>query len=380
MFKINRFFQNRHRDLSPEKLLNIIFSYMGRIARTRDLDAIIILMADMTRDLVQADRCTLWLIDNQSNELWTKYAHGLQTVRVPMSMGLVGYATTHNEAVIIDDAYSDSRFNPSVDKKTGYKTKSVMIIPINDNEGKVIGAYQVINKLTSDGKFTNRDLEYMTLASSYTGKAIEAALLNLEIEQTQKEIIFVMGEIGESRSKETGNHVKRVAEYSRLLALYYGLDNSTAELIKMASPMHDIGKVGIPDRILQKPEKLNENEFEIMKTHTEIGYNLLKSSHRKIIEAAAIISEQHHERWDGRGYPRGLKGDEIHVYGRITALSDVFDALSSDRCYKKAWEMNKVIDYLEQEKGKQFDPWLVSIFIKNIDEFINIKDCYKDDF
>jgi len=202
--------------------------------------------------------------------------------------------------------------------------------------------------------------------------------LNKEIEDTQKEVIFTMGSIGESRSKETGNHVKRVAEYTKLLALYSGLPLKEAEMLKQASPMHDIGKVAIPDAILNKPGKFELFEREIMNTHAILGYEMLKHSNRPLLKMAATISKEHHEKWDGTGYPKGLKGEEIHIYGRITALADVFDALGSDRCYKKAWDDEKIFNLFKEEKGKHFDPKLVDIFFKHLDEFLTIRNKFKD--
>jgi response regulator RpfG family c-di-GMP phosphodiesterase len=197
--------------------------------------------------------------------------------------------------------------------------------------------------------------------------------LTKEIEDTQKEILFTLGEVVESRSLETINHVRRVAEYSKLIALQYGLQEKEAELIKEASPMHDVGKVGILDSILHKPSKLDDEEFHVIKKHTTIGYDIFKRSERKLLKAAAIIALQHHERFDGKGYPRGLKGEEIHIYGRITCLADIFDALGSDSVYKKAWPMAKILDYIKQQRGKIFDPKLVDIFFDNLEAILKIK-------
>ncbi len=202
--------------------------------------------------------------------------------------------------------------------------------------------------------------------------------LNQEIADTQKEVVFTMGAIGESRSKETGNHVKRVAEYSKLLALFYGLEEDEAEMLKQASPMHDIGKIAIPDAILNKPGRFDENERLIMNTHAHLGYDMLKHSNRDLLKMAAIVAYEHHEKWDGSGYPRGLKGEDIHIYGRITALADVFDALGSDRCYKKAWDDEKIFQLFMEEKGKHFDPALITIFFDNLSEFLKIRDTFKD--
>jgi len=203
---------------------------------------------------------------------------------------------------------------------------------------------------------------------------------NKDIEDIQREIIFTMGTIGESRSKETGNHVRRVAEYSYLLAKQSGIKDEECQLLKQASPMHDIGKVAIPDSILHKTDKLNKLEFELMRTHAIKGYDLLKGSDRPLLKMAAIIAKEHHEKWDGTGYPIGLKEEEISIYGRITAICDVFDALGSDRCYKKAWKDEDIFAFLENEKGKHFDPKLIDTFLANLDKFLIIREKYKDTF
>lgn len=208
--------------------------------------------------------------------------------------------------------------------------------------------------------------------------AFENIYLNEEVENTQKEIIFTLGEIAESRSKETGYHVKRVAEYSKLLALKYGLPEEEAELIRLASSMHDVGKVAIPDEILNKPGKLTPEEFEIIKNHPDYGHAMLNHSNREIIKAAAIIAHQHHEKYNGQGYPNGLAGEQIHIYGRITALADVFDALGTERVYKKAWSLEEILDYFRNERGQHFDPILVDIFLDNLPAILKIKEQYAE--
>jgi response regulator RpfG family c-di-GMP phosphodiesterase len=206
----------------------------------------------------------------------------------------------------------------------------------------------------------------------------EIESLNEEIVSTQREVVYTMGEIAESRSKETGNHVKRVATYSGILALRYGLSAQEAKLLKLASPMHDIGKVAILDNILNKPGKHTPEEFEIMKTHAILGYGMLKHSERTILKAASIVAYEHHEKWDGSGYPRGLSGENIHIYGRITAVADVFDALGSDRCYKKAWEDERIFELLRDQSGKHFDPELVELFFASFDEIDIVRQKYRD--
>ena len=227
-------------------------------------------------------------------------------------------------------------------------------------------------KYKHDLEEINNDLETQVIQ-----RIGEIYALNQEIEDTQKEVVFTMGAIGESRSKETGHHVKRVAEYSKVLALKYGLSNAEAELLKQASPMHDIGKIAIPDSILNKPGRFDEEERKVMDTHSNLGYDMLNSSKRPLLKLAAIIAHQHHEKWDGSGYPQGLKGGEIDINGRITAIADVFDALGSDRIYKKAWEDERIFNLFKDERGKHFDPKLVDIFFDNLDTFLGIRDRYK---
>ncbi|MBN2617899.1 MAG: DUF3369 domain-containing protein [Spirochaetales bacterium] len=196
--------------------------------------------------------------------------------------------------------------------------------------------------------------------------------LTNEILDTQKEIIETLSEVVEKRSKETSNHVLRVAHVSRFLALKIGLPKEEADKISMASPLHDIGKTGIPDSILLKPGKLTAEEYDVMKEHTTIGRNILGNSTRPLLKAGSIISYEHHEKWDGSGYPNNKKGEDIHIYGRITAIADVFDALYHKRCYKEAWPIENIIDLIKDERGKHFDPKLVDIFLENIENILTI--------
>jgi response regulator RpfG family c-di-GMP phosphodiesterase len=360
-------------------LLHSIFDYIARIANERDLDRLLILLADMGRDLITADRCTVWVVDKKNNRLWTKVAHGLQRISIPQHVGIAGFVAQSCQPVIINDAYHDQRFDKEVDEKSGYITKSILALPIINSQGELLGVMQGINKMTPAAVFTLQDQERLLLASCYIGRELEATLLQEEIEATQKEIIFTLAETGEMRSKETGSHVKRVSEYSSLLARCYGLSETEIAILKMASPLHDLGKIAIPDAVLLKPAKLDPDEWRIMQTHAVLGYDILKHSERKIFQAAAIVAREHHEKWNGEGYPNRKKGKAIHIFGRITAVADVFDALGSERCYKKAWTMDRIVDYFKQESGNQFEPDLVSAFFKNIDEFIRIRDTYRDD-
>jgi response regulator RpfG family c-di-GMP phosphodiesterase len=208
--------------------------------------------------------------------------------------------------------------------------------------------------------------------------AYDNIALNREILETQREIIWKLGEIVETRSRETGNHVKRVAEYSALLAEAIGLSKDEVAILRFASPMHDVGKMGIPDAILMKPGKLTDEERVQIQMHTQIGHEMLCNSSRELLRAASIVALQHHERYDGNGYPNGLKGEDIHIFGRITAVADVFDALGVKRVYKDAWPMDRILDYFREERGKHFDPVVVDAFFDRLDEFSAIRDSFPD--
>lgn len=206
----------------------------------------------------------------------------------------------------------------------------------------------------------------------------ESIKLNDEIIETQKELIYVLGEVVENRSQETGLHIKRVALISELLARKYGLSEEHAAMIKIASPLHDIGKVGIPDDILHKAGKLSDGEFQIMKKHADMGFQLLNRLDRPLIRMAAAIAHEHHEFYNGKGYPEGLAGDHIAIEARIVSIVDVFDALGSRRLYKDPWPDQKILDYLNFNKSIQFDPELVDLFMSNIDEILEIRNQLRD--
>jgi len=297
------------------------------------------------------------------------------------------------QKVIITSSSEDSRHiidlinigvNKFIPKPLNYKQLLEYLIDVAkslENERKIIEYQHILEDKNQELEQTNKELDsYKNTLEERVESAIKHIKeLNIEIENTQKEVIFTMGAIGESRSKETGNHVKRVAEYSKVLAQAYGLNEQQCELLKYASPMHDIGKVAIPDAVLNKPGLFTPDERTVMETHAELGYNMLKHSNREILKTAAIVAYEHHERWDGLGYPRKIGGEEIHIYGRITAVADVFDALGSDRCYKKAWELERILELFKSEQGRQFDPSLVKLLLDELPIFLEIRDRFRDD-
>ncbi len=267
--------------------------------------------------------------------------------------------------VVDSDSYRDVYKDISTTLKSGKKWHGLLknkkkhgdifwvdtsIIPILDDKDKLV--------------------EYITIRHDVS----DIVTLKDEIQETQRELLYRLGEAVESKNKKNKNHIKRIALYSKRLAQLANLSNKECETIFAASSMHDVGKIAIPDNILLKPGKLTNEEWLIMKTHSQIGYNLFKDSKRTLLRTAAVIAHEHHEKFDGNGYPRGIKGKEISIYGRIVAIVDVFDALLTKRVYKDAWLIDDVVALLKDESEKQFDPELVKLFIDNLDDFLKIRD------
>jgi len=284
----------------------------------------------------------------------------------------------YTEAELIGKPHNIVR-DPNVDKKIfknlwrtikDGKTWTGMIVNHTKNKSQ----YWVEASVSPIFDDANNLVEYIAIRHDVT----EMVELHNEIRNTQHELIYRMSESVESRSKESGNHIKRVAHYSKLLAQYCGLTSAETEIIFIASAMHDIGKIATPDSILLKPAKLTEDEYKIMKTHAYTGYKILSGSNLPILKVAADIAHQHHERYDGKGYPNAFKEDEISIYAKIVAIADVFDALISDRVYKKAWPLEKVLKLFREESGKQFDPRIMQLFLNNIDKFMEIKNKFED--
>ena len=234
----------------------------------------------------------------------------------------------------------------------------------DESEGFALGAVDYITKPISPAIVRARVKNHLSL--------VQAEQLQL----AHIDLIQRLGRAAEYKDTDTGEHIARMSRYSKVLALAYGMSEYEAEQLKQAAPMHDVGKIGIPDAVLLKPGRLNENEYEHMKQHALIGAKILENSPSPLLQLAYKLALEHHEKWDGTGYPYGLKGKEISIEGRIVAIADVFDALTSKRPYKKAWSIEEALDLLKDEAGKHFDPQLVDLFIGQIDSIIEIKNTY----
>jgi HD-GYP domain-containing protein (c-di-GMP phosphodiesterase class II) len=222
------------------------------------------------------------------------------------------------------------------------------------------------------------DRQLLNLFASNLSMAFENLRLSREIIGTQEELIVKVGEVVETRSHDTAQHVLRVGEFCALLASKIGMDEYATRELKMASALHDIGKIGIPDDILLKPDILTEEEFEVIKTHPRVGYTILKHSTRSMLKTASVICMQHHERWDGKGYPAGIKGEKIDLNARIVAICDVFDSLTHGRLHRDPWDIEQAADYLRKEKNGAFHAQLVDLMLEDLSQLTEINDMYPD--
>ena len=342
------------------------------ITALTDIDELLKVIAEETKNAMQADRCTVFLWDKDTDELWSKVALGIdesKEIRFPADKGLAGFVVKSGETVNIVDAYKDARFNPEVDTKTGYKTKTILCMPITNNNKEIIGAIQVLNKI--GGVFTANDEDLLIAIGGSASIALENAQLfdkMLQMYHEQKlmfdSFIDTLAMSIDARDKITAGHSARVRMYAVLLAQFIGMSPKDIGLLAKAATLHDIGKIGIRDSVLQKEGKLTDEEYKHIQEHVRITHNILNRIYMS--QDFRIITEMacsHHEKWDGTGYCRHLKGEEITLGGRILAVADVFDAITSKRHYRDKMPIVNVIDILLKGAGSHFEKRLVDEFL-----------------
>lgn len=403
--------------------LEQIIQLDAEISEIKDLDLLLGKILSVSREFVNADAGSIYIIENaklkfqtaQNDTLQKKLPKGKKllftTFTVPINTdSIVGYVAATGESLNIKDVYdlplkAPYSFDKSYDEVSGYRTESMLTLPLKTHNGKIIGAIQLINARgktnSSNTSFKKRDEPLVIHLSKSATTAIERAQLN-------RAIILRMIKMAELRDpKETGPHVNRVASYAVEVysrwALKTGFSQSTIDKnldkLKYAAMLHDAGKIAIPDAILKKPARLTDDEMAVMKTHTIHGARLFLDGGSDYDDAAMTVAIDHHERWDGFGYPGhinintgeplsgyinkdgtaiGKKGDEIHPFGRVVALCDVYDALSSKRAYKAAWTEEDVLNEIKKEAGGHFDPAMVAAFMEDIDVIRNITAKYPD--
>jgi HD-GYP domain-containing protein (c-di-GMP phosphodiesterase class II) len=358
-----------------EKRQSLLARFGRMVAAETHLDSLLTIIAEEVRNILTADRCSVFLVDPYKGELWTKIALGMEEkiLRIPLGQGIAGFVAKTGSAVNIRDAYKDTRFAQDLDRITGYQTRTVLAVPLRGRDGKALGVFEVLNK--SKGAFTEEDEGLLRILATMAATFIENATLYEDLRRSHLETIYRMALVAEYRDQEdTGRHLRRMSRFSGILAQGVGLTFAEAEDIRYAAPLHDIGKVAIPDAILRKPAKLTVEEFEEMKKHTVYGAKMLANAESRLLRLASKIAVGHHECWDGSGYPAGLKGDKIPLEARIVTVADVFDALSSKRVYKGEWTVEDALKYIEERSGKLFDPKVVNALREKFGEILQARD------
>jgi HD-GYP domain-containing protein (c-di-GMP phosphodiesterase class II) len=410
--------------LERKQKLQKIIQLGIEVAQIGDLDVLLEKVLSEARGLVNADAGSIYIKEDntlkfsysQNETLRRKLGEGKKLIYTTFSMpitnkSIAGFVAKEGNLLNISDAYKISKkmpfsFDGSYDKKAGYRTHSMLTVPLKNSRGECVGVLQLINAQDNHSKiitFSEDDETLIKPFAFYAAVAIERA-------QLTRTTIMRMISMAELRDpKETGPHVNRVAAYAveiyETWARKHGIEKEKVDkerdTLRMAAMLHDVGKVAISDVILKKPERFNDEEYEIMKQHTILGARLFADARSDFDEVAAEVALNHHERWDGYGYPGfinikkngksianckekkknylGKKGEEIPIFGRIVALADVYDALSSRRVYKNAWCEEDVLKTIKEESGKHFDPDIVEAFFENIDVIKSIAHRYPDE-
>jgi HD-GYP domain-containing protein (c-di-GMP phosphodiesterase class II) len=356
-------FQHEIKKLVTEKKsLNALLAITRSLAGELDLENLLFKIINQVKKALSADRCTVFLLDETKNELWSKVALGIEDeIRFPADKGIAGYALKKGEIVNIPDAYQDHRFNPEIDKKTGYKTRTILTLPMFNKQHEVFGVFQALNK--KEGVFTTADEKLLTAISMIASSAIENAQLYEEQKISFLSFIDTLSTTLDTRDYITAGHARRVTLYAQEIGRLMKLHPDRMEVLRYAALLHDIGKIGVPEMILFKDRKLSNEEYEIVKRHAKITKNILKKIHfSKKLKDVPEIAGSHHERLDGTGYPEQRTGEQIPLEGKILALADTFDAITSRRQFLDRMDLEKVLQIIDSETGTSFEPYVVYNF------------------
>ncbi len=347
-------------------LLKEVLKIVNLIAKYLDIEKVLFNSITYIEEILNAEAVSIWELDEKKNELFFRVLTGekgqaIKEKRIKVGEGLAGLSAKRKEIIIENNVSLSPYWRSDFDKKSGFKTKSVLCYPLVI-ERKLIGVLQVINK--KDGKFGEGDLEFLDAVVPPITIALENAKLYEKEKKLFFEIILALSVSIEKRDKYTGGHTKRVVGFSKLIAEEIFSSKEEREIVEISAILHDIGKIGIPDAILNKENVLTPEEYEKIKKHPEIGAEIVSQIEgtEKIVPGILY----HHERWDGKGYPRGLKGEEIPLSARIIAVADTYDALTTTRPYRKGKTKEEALKIIEEERGKQFDPFIVDVFVKKM--------------
>ena len=340
--------------------LEVILDVTRRLMSVTDLDSLLQLMAEATRELLAADRATIFIVDPERGELWSRVALGTGEIRIPLGTGIAGTVAETGKVINIPDAYADPRFNPEPDQRSGYQTKSLLTFPMTGQEGRVIGVFQAVNK-HGGGPFIGSDVDTLASLAASAAVAVENAQLVAEQKQLWQTLMETLAMTVDARDQQTAGHSQRVTRYADVIGRAMGLKGKDLEKLRAAALLHDYGKIAVRDKFLQSPGKLDDAEFAYMKAHAEkTGEFLEHLEFPRDMRDVPVIASQHHERMDGKGYPKGLAAESIVLGARIVAAADVFDALTAPRYYKPAYPLDKTLELMDGMSGDHLDPKVIA--------------------
>ncbi len=371
-----------------------------------DLNKLLDLIVQEARALTNSDAGSLYIkegdqlqfVVSQNETLAKRYRDKgivmdkFKPFPLPISnKSIAGYVANNARSLNIPDVRkipSDEPYdwNPSFDEKNDYLSKSMLVVPMIDQQDQVIGVLQLINAQSWEGEnkgveivpFDSIQEELVRSLASQAAVAFTNAQLTASIKQAHLDTIYRLSIAAEYKDQDTASHIKRMSLYSKILARELDMTEREVELMLYGSPMHDVGKLGVPDAILLKPGKLDQDEWKVMEKHTVYGANILEGSDSEVLEYSRVIALSHHEKWDGSGYPAKLRDEQIPVPGRIVALADVFDALTSNRPYKKAWPLDEAREEILSGSGKHFDPQVVEAFTKSFERIVEVYEEHRE--
>ena len=345
--------------------LSGLYRVVKAMATERKLESMLEVITRETASMLRCDRCSVFVLDAHHGELWTQVAQGLdghRTIRVPLSgTSVVSLCARTGRTINIPDAYNDPRFDPEVDKSTGYRTNNILCVPMHNRNGAVIGVFEVMNK--DSGTFSQEDEEWLQALAAVAAGLIEQAQAYSEIEHFVDKTVETLAQTIDKRDPLTAGHSIRVTRYSIGIGDAMAISDDEKDVLRYAAMMHDYGKIGVPEAILWKNGRLTPEEYAEVQTHARLTYELLSNlPFTNRLAHVPFIASCHHEKLDGTGYYRNLKGHEIPFLSRVITVSDVFDALTSVRHYRNRMNIVKVYEIMESGRDNHFDPEVVDSF------------------
>ncbi len=338
-----------------ERRLRTLVDISRAFSEEVELSSLLALVARRASEAIGAERTSVWLHDAERHELWTVVAEGeLRELRMADDVGVAGWVMKRGEPVVVPDVSRDGRWNPELDKETGYITRNIMCVPMEDPHGERTGVFQCLNR--AEGDLTDDDVKFLHAIASQAAIYIENARLLTARKEMFDSFVDTLAETIESRDPLTAGHSRNVMKYALGIAHELHLEAAYVEVIRYAALLHDYGKIGVPDEVLRKPSALTPEEYEVIKKHVTFTQQILaRIQFEDRLRDVPVMAAHHHERIDGSGYPNGLAGEDISLGGKVIAVADAFDAMTSRRHYRVAMTVPEAVKIIEDSIGLQFD-------------------------